>query len=49
MQAAGLEWLHRLKLEPTRLFRRYAATNLHAAYLLLSEPTHPLPEQQHWR
>jgi N-acetylglucosaminyldiphosphoundecaprenol N-acetyl-beta-D-mannosaminyltransferase len=27
MQAAGLEWLHRLWREPRRLWRRYAATN----------------------
>jgi N-acetylglucosaminyldiphosphoundecaprenol N-acetyl-beta-D-mannosaminyltransferase len=36
MQAAGLEWFYRLSLEPRRLIRRYASTNLHAAYLLLS-------------
>jgi exopolysaccharide biosynthesis WecB/TagA/CpsF family protein len=34
MQAAGLEWLYRLALEPRRLFRRYALTNPHALLLL---------------
>ena len=36
MQDAGLEWLYRLRLEPRRLFRRYALSNPHAAYLLLT-------------
>lgn len=36
MQATGLEWLYRLWLEPRRLFVRYALTNPHAAYLLLT-------------
>lgn len=36
LQAAGLEWLFRLALEPRRLFVRYAATNPHALYLLLT-------------
>jgi N-acetylglucosaminyldiphosphoundecaprenol N-acetyl-beta-D-mannosaminyltransferase len=36
MQAAGLEWLYRMLLEPRRLFVRYAVTNPHAAYLLLT-------------
>jgi exopolysaccharide biosynthesis WecB/TagA/CpsF family protein len=36
MQAAGLEWLYRTFLEPRRLFVRYALTNPHAAYLLLT-------------
>lgn len=35
MQACGLEWLYRLALEPRRLLRRYAVTNLHAAVLLM--------------
>lgn len=35
MQRAGFEWLYRLALEPRRLFRRYAVTNLHASFLLL--------------
>ena len=34
MQAAGLEWLFRLSLEPRRLLRRYALTNPHALFLL---------------
>ena len=36
MQAAGLEWLYRLALEPRRLFLRYLITNPHALYLLLT-------------
>ena len=36
MQAAGLEWLYRLALEPRRLFLRYIITNPHALYLLLT-------------
>jgi UDP-N-acetyl-D-mannosaminuronic acid transferase (WecB/TagA/CpsF family) len=36
MQDAGLEWLYRLAREPRRLFVRYARTNPHAAYLLLT-------------
>jgi UDP-N-acetyl-D-mannosaminuronic acid transferase (WecB/TagA/CpsF family) len=36
MQAIGLEWLYRAWLEPRRLVWRYAATNPHAAYLLLT-------------
>lgn len=36
MQAAGLEWLHRLIHEPKRLFRRYAVTNPLAIFLLLT-------------
>jgi exopolysaccharide biosynthesis WecB/TagA/CpsF family protein len=35
MQAAGLEWLHRLWREPKRLLWRYALTNPLAALLLL--------------
>ena len=36
MQVAGLEWLYRLRLEPRRLFRRYALTNPHALFLLMT-------------
>jgi len=36
MQIAGLEWLHRLWREPRRLFWRYAVTNPHALFLLLT-------------
>jgi N-acetylglucosaminyldiphosphoundecaprenol N-acetyl-beta-D-mannosaminyltransferase len=36
MQAAGLEWLHRLALEPRRLLCRYLTTNPHALYVLLT-------------
>ncbi len=36
MQRAGLEWLHRLWREPGRLFLRYAVTNPHALYLMLT-------------
>jgi exopolysaccharide biosynthesis WecB/TagA/CpsF family protein len=35
MQQSGLEWMHRLALEPRRLFWRYLSTNIHAAFLLL--------------
>lgn len=34
MQASGLEWFHRLCVEPRRLWRRYLATN--TAFVLLS-------------
>jgi N-acetylglucosaminyldiphosphoundecaprenol N-acetyl-beta-D-mannosaminyltransferase len=51
MQAAGLEWLYRLALEPRRLFLRYLTTNPHALYLLLTggsrragRPTAPVGE-----
>jgi N-acetylglucosaminyldiphosphoundecaprenol N-acetyl-beta-D-mannosaminyltransferase len=37
MQRAGLEWLHRLALDPRRLLRRYLTTNPHALYLLLTQ------------
>jgi exopolysaccharide biosynthesis WecB/TagA/CpsF family protein len=43
MQQRGLEWLHRLALEPRRLFWRYASTNLHASYLLIVG-THGVPD-----
>jgi hypothetical protein len=46
MQSAGLEWMYRLALEPRRLLGRYASTNFHAAYLLLSEPVYLVLEQQ---
>jgi len=36
MQAAGLEWLFRVLLEPKRLFWRYAVTNPLALFLLLT-------------
>lgn len=36
MQAAGLEWLHRLAREPRRLFWRYAVTNPLALFALLT-------------
>ena len=36
MQRFGLEWLHRLCHEPRRLFWRYAVTNPHALWLLLT-------------
>lgn len=36
MQRVGLEWLHRLWREPLRLFLRYAVTNPHALYLMLT-------------
>lgn len=37
MQFAGLEWAYRTYLEPRRLFVRYATTNLHAAWLLITK------------
>ncbi|GEO99165.1 UDP-N-acetyl-D-mannosamine transferase [Methylobacterium haplocladii] len=37
MQRVGLEWLWRIKEEPTRLFWRYLTTNPHAMLLLLAE------------
>jgi len=46
MQAAGLEWAYRLALEPGRLFWRYATTNVHAAFLLLSAPIAPCQRRQ---
>ena len=36
MQHSGLEWAWRIKQEPRRLFSRYARTNFHAAWLLMS-------------
>jgi N-acetylglucosaminyldiphosphoundecaprenol N-acetyl-beta-D-mannosaminyltransferase len=36
MQAAGLEWLYRVFLEPRRLALRYLTTSPHAAMLLLA-------------
>ena len=44
MQAAGLEWLHRLIREPKRLFWRYAVTNPVAIFLLLTR-TNALPAE----
>ncbi|MGB8366312.1 MAG: WecB/TagA/CpsF family glycosyltransferase [Rhizomicrobium sp.] len=46
MQSMGLEWLHRMWREPRRLFWRYAVTNPHALYLLLTR-TNSLPERPH--
>ncbi len=36
MQRNSLEWAYRMWLEPRRLFRRYATTNVHAAWLMLT-------------
>ncbi len=36
MQRNSLEWLYRMWQEPGRLFRRYATTNAHAAWLMLT-------------
>jgi len=53
MQAAGLEWLFRLCLEPRRLFWRYAVTNPLAVYLLLtrtnSRPVKKSVPQSAWQ
>jgi exopolysaccharide biosynthesis WecB/TagA/CpsF family protein len=46
MQAAGLEWLHRLAIEPRRLLLRYLMTNPHALYLLLANPSAVVTEKQ---
>lgn len=46
MQAAGLEWLHRLIQEPKRLFWRYTVTNPLAIFLLLTR-TYSLPAEDH--
>jgi exopolysaccharide biosynthesis WecB/TagA/CpsF family protein len=45
MQAAGLEWLHRLIREPKRLFWRYAVSNPIAIFLLLTR-TNALAAEQ---
>jgi exopolysaccharide biosynthesis WecB/TagA/CpsF family protein len=49
MQTIGLEWLHRIWREPRRLFWRYAITNPHALFLLLTRtsslPTHGTLEE----
>ena len=37
MQAAGLEWVFRIYLEPRRLLGRYVKTNPHALFLLLTK------------
>lgn len=37
MQRAGLEWAHRMYLEPRRLAGRYLTTNPHALFLLLTQ------------
>ena len=49
MQRAGLEWLHRLWREPKRLFLRYAVTNPHALYLLLTRTSSIKPARPFWR
>jgi N-acetylglucosaminyldiphosphoundecaprenol N-acetyl-beta-D-mannosaminyltransferase len=46
MQAAGLEWLHRLVIEPRRLLLRYLMTNPHALYLLLASPSDVVADKQ---
>lgn len=38
MQAAGLEWLHRMATEPRKLFWRYLVTTPHALWLLAVAP-----------
>lgn len=45
MQRSGLEWLHRLLLEPRRLFRRYIVHDLPFAILLLARSAVP-PRRQ---
>jgi N-acetylglucosaminyldiphosphoundecaprenol N-acetyl-beta-D-mannosaminyltransferase len=41
MQAVGLEWAYRIFLEPRRLAARYAMTNPHALFLLLTRTQRP--------
>ncbi|MCV2216237.1 WecB/TagA/CpsF family glycosyltransferase [Thauera sp. Sel9] len=36
MQSAGLEWLHRMMLDPKRLIKRNVVTNSHAIYIMLT-------------
>jgi exopolysaccharide biosynthesis WecB/TagA/CpsF family protein len=43
MQVAGLEWLHRVMLEPKRLFWRYFSTNVHAIYTMLRQSSSLAP------
>ena len=45
MQAACLEWLFRLILEPRRLFWRYVVTNPIAMFLLLTRTSSALAGQ----
>lgn len=37
MRRSGLEWFYRLVSEPRRLWKRYAVTNLHFAWLVLRQ------------
>jgi N-acetylglucosaminyldiphosphoundecaprenol N-acetyl-beta-D-mannosaminyltransferase len=37
MQQSGLEWLHRLALEPRRLWRRYLIGNLAFIWLVVRQ------------
>ncbi|MFR1445941.1 WecB/TagA/CpsF family glycosyltransferase, partial [Acinetobacter baumannii] len=37
MQRSGLEWVHRLSVEPKRLFKRYAITNTLFIYIIFRE------------
>jgi exopolysaccharide biosynthesis WecB/TagA/CpsF family protein len=43
MQSAGLEWAHRMMLEPGRLTRRYVTTNAIALCALILRSRHPYP------
>jgi N-acetylglucosaminyldiphosphoundecaprenol N-acetyl-beta-D-mannosaminyltransferase len=51
MQRSGLEWFHRLAMEPRRLWKRYAVTNPRFAALVLREYTRggrpPAPPAPH--
>ena len=49
MQRSALEWLYRLWREPRRLFWRYALTNPHALYLLLTRTGSVPPSQPAWK
>jgi len=49
MQRCGFEWLYRLWREPRRLFWRYAVTNPHALYLLLTQTSSITPLYPLWK
>lgn len=48
MQRSGLEWLYRFWREPRRLFWRYALTNPHAFWLLLTRTSSVKTSRRAW-
>lgn len=48
MQRSALEWLYRLWREPRRLFWRYALTNPHALYLLMTRTFSVASSRRAW-